>query len=669
MQSALTNPPSSRIEGELKRLGALLSRGEFAQALQVAETLHAEVPENRDVLYLLAVSQRCLKRIPEALTTLALLERHHPTFSRLFQERGYCHVEVRAALPAIEAFRQAVALNVCLPESWTALQALFRLIGRTADAENAAAHAAQLATLPPDIRSAFALFADGDLVIAEEMVRSYLLAHGDHVEALRLLAKIAMEYGAEHDADLLLERALALGPEHQVARQEYALVLLKRQRHEQAREQLGQLLRVDPANRACRTMYAAACAGLGDYERALPLYRELLAQTPEQAELHLSSAHALKTLGRTHEAIAFYRGAATVKPSFGEAYWSLANLKVYRFTDEEIERMKHEEASATVELVDRYHLCFALGKALEDRKQYAESFTYYERGNSLKKSEVRHQPEVLEQTARLQASLCTREFFSSRSSFGVPDRSPIFVVGMPRSGSTLIEQILASHSEVDGTMELSDIPRLVQELHTGQFAGAGSGYPGILAELSAERCRHFGERYLRDTRVYRSGKRHFTDKMPNNFRHLDLIHLILPNAKIIDVRRGPMACCFSIFKQLFAAGQRFAYSVDDIARYYRMYVELMAHWERALPGKILRVQHEDVVNDLEANVRRILDFCELEFEPACLEFYRSRRTVHSASSEQVHQPIYSEGIDQWRNFERWLAPLKRALAPLMDNDA
>jgi tetratricopeptide (TPR) repeat protein len=629
--------------------------------VRAARVLRDEVPQNRDVLYMLAVGLRYLTRIPEALATLAELEKHHPAYARLFQERGHCHVATRAAEPAIEAFVRAVNLNPSLPASWRALNLLFRMTGRRADAEHAAGQVAMLEALPPQILTAFSMFSDGEIHDSEHLVRRYLLTHGDHVEGMRLLAKIGMELDVTDDAELLLESALKIAPGHRVARYEYALVLLKRHKHVLAREQMEQLLRLDPDNRAYRTTYATVCTGFGDYDVALPLYREVLAETPGDPELHLSIAHALKTLGKTREAIDSYRAAAAVRPNFGETYWSLANLKIYRFTDDEIARMRSEEASAGTQLVDRYHLCFALGKAFEDRAEYAESFIYYERGNALKKTECRYRPDPLERNARLQASVCTPEFFAARREVGCPDRSPILVVGLPRSGSTLVEQILASHSQVEGTMELADIPRMVQDLQGRETAGAAPRYPGILAEMKPEDFRRLGEKYLSDTRLYRSGKPRFIDKMPNNFRHLGLIHLILPNAKIIDARRDPMACCFSNFKQLFASGQQFTYSIEDIARYYRMYVDLMTHWENALPGKILRVEHESVVEDLERNVRRILDFCELEFEPGCMEFHKTERTVHSASSEQVRRPINREGVDQWRHYEPWLGPLKGAL--------
>jgi tetratricopeptide (TPR) repeat protein len=665
MESAALSAPSSPIEAEVLRIRALLKDGHLAQALAATQTLRSQVPENRDVLYMMAVSLRYLNRVPEALATLAELERRHPAYSRLFQERGHCYVAMRSAEPAIEAFLRAVNLNPSLPASWHALEVLFRMTGRSADAEHAAREAAKLANLPPELLTAFGMFADGEIYAAEQIVRQYLLTHGDHIEGMRLLAQIGMKLDVADDAEFLLENVVALAPDYHAARYEYAVALLARHKHVRAREEMEKLLETDPNNRVYRTTYATVCVGFGDHSQALPLYREILAEAPNDPELHLSIGHALKTLGQTEEAIESYRAAAAVRPQYGEAYWSLANLKTYRFTDLEIARMRAAEAAANIQQPDRYHLCFALGKALEDRSEYAESFTFYDRGNALKKTECRYQAELLERNAHLQTSVCTREFFAARQGVGSPDRSPIFIVGLPRSGSTLIEQILSSHSQVEGTMELADIPRLVQDLRGREGTDDSTPrYPGVLAELAAEDFKRLGEKYLSDTRVYRQGKPCFIDKMPNNFRHLGLIHLILPNAKVIDARRNPLACCFSNYKQLFASGQQFTYSIDDIARYYRMYVELMAHWDEALPGPILRVQHEDLVEDLEANVRRILKFCELDFEPGCVEFYKTERAVNSASSEQVRRPIYREGLDQWRHYEPWLGPLREALGPL-----
>ncbi len=664
---------------------------ELASALQAAQSLARTVPENRDVLYMIAVCQRYLNRIPEALAALEELQSHHPRFARLYQERGNCFVAMRDAPRAIDAFLRAVNLNPALPASWRTLQSLYRMTGNAKDAETAAAHVATLAQLPPEIVTATAMFSDGDFAPAEQIVRAYLLQHGDHVEAMRLLARIGLELDVLDDAEVLLEAVLRLAPEYDAARHDYATVLLRRYKPAQAMAELEKLLRKDPHNYVFRTTYANAIVGIGDHERALSLYRELLPDAGNPSEVHLSIAHSLKTLGRQPEAVESYRAAGAARPNYGDAYWSLANLKTYRFSGEEIERMRLEEGNRRTPQVDRYHLCFALGKALEDRGEYAESFRYYERGNALKKSTSRYRPEAIERNARLQMEVCTPELFAARRGMGCDEPDPIFVVGLPRSGSTLIEQILASHSQVEGTMELAEIPRLVHQLSGREADEDNPRYPGVLRTLRAQQLRAFGEDYLANTRIYRTGGAatarqdappsrpegaapeavrrgaappFFIDKMPNNFRHLGLIHLILPNAKIIDARREPLACCFSNFKQLFASGQEFTYSLEDIGRYYRSYVQLMAHWDSVLPGRILRVQHEDVVADLEANVRRILDFCNLEFEPQCLEFHKTQRSVRTASSEQVRRPIFKEGLDQWRHFEPWLGPLKQALGDL-----
>ncbi|MEA3183324.1 MAG: hypothetical protein QOI59_6847 [Gammaproteobacteria bacterium] len=667
MVTAAPSPPVSRVESEVQRARGLLQKRRFAQSLAAAEALLAEVPENRDVLYLIAVNQRYLGRMADALRTLTHFEQLHPTYGRLFQERGHCLKAVGQTEAAIDAYERAVHLNAALPASWRALSELQRSVGRTAEADEAGRFAKHMATLPAEIVTATSLFAEDETYAAEALVRQFLQKHGDHIEGMRLLAQIGMKLDVLDDAEFLLESLLVFSADYHAARYEYALVLSRRHKFQSALGEIHELLRLDPGNRAFRTVEANAYVGLGEHERALQIFRDLLSDAPQQEDLHLSIAHALKTMGKQTEAVESYRAAATARPNFGDAYWSLANLKTYKFGDAEIEQMRVHVADPSTPLVDRYHLSFALGKALEDRADYAESFRYYEQGNQLKHGEIRYKPELTERNTRMQKAVCAREFFASRPVVGCPDPDPIFIVGLPRAGSTLLEQILASHSQVEGTMELSDIPRLVAQLQGREIAGGESRYPQVLTELTAEQLRGYGEKYLADTRVFRSGKagapaRYFIDKMPNNFRHIGLIHLILPNARIIDARREPMACCFSNYKQLFANGQEFTYSLQDIGRYYRTYVELMQHWDEALPGKVLRMQHEDVVEDLEGSVRRLLEFCGLPFEPACLEFWKTERNVRTASSEQVRRPIFKEGLDQWRHFEPWLGPLKEALS-------
>ena len=446
-----------------------------------------------------------------------------------------------------------------------------------------------------------------------------------------------------------------------MARYEYVNALLKRHKHSRARQEIEKLLLINPDNRNYQITRASICVGMGDLMTAIPVYKKAIQDTSWNAELHMSLAHAMKTLGDTVEAVESYRAAVASRPSFGEAYWSMANLKTYCFTESELSCMLSEENNRKAQLTDRYHLCFALGKAFEDRADYERSFTYYERGNNLKNAECRYNPETIEGTVSALTSFCTQTFFQERHGFGSNDTSPIFIVGLPRSGSTLIEQILASHSQVEGTMELADIPRLAQDLQGRGEAPEAQRYTSALGTLLADDCLHRGEQYIADTQAYRMGKRYFIDKMPNNWRHIGLIRLILPHARIIDARRDSIACCFSNFKQLFASGQEFTYSFDNIARYHRSYIRLMAHWDDVMPSHILRVQHEVLVNDFDSTVQRILDFCGLPFEQNCLNFYNTERRIHTASSEQVRRPIDRKGLEQWRHYEKWLWPLRERL--------
>ena len=647
----------SRVESEVGRVRGLIEAQRFAEARKAAEALLTTVPENRDVLYACAHAQRRQGDIPSALATLERLVRLHPRFSRGYQERGFCHVALKQAPEAIEAFQRAISISPALPVSWNMLEGLYRMTGQPGEAARAAAQVARLREVPPEVVTGYTLFSDGELTRAEELARAFLLKHGHHVEAMRLLARIAVARDIHADAQVLFEGILELAPGDHTARLEYAQVLLKRQLYLEAERQAELLLAAEPGDRNYRTLHALTQVGLGKHRRAIELYRALLTEAQQPAELHLSIAHLLKTLGETEAAVGEYRAAAAQRNDYGDAYWSLANLKTYRFTEEEIERMVAAETAPATSTEDRYHLCFALGKAFEDRQAYERSFEYYLRGNSLKRASSDYRPELMERNTELQIEVCTPELFERHRGAGAPAADPIFIVGLPRAGSTLIEQILASHSLVEGTYELPDVPRLVEQLH-----GREAQYPQILASLSREDFRALGDRYLSGTRAYRTSDRpRFIDKMPNNFRNIGLIHLMLPNAKIIDVRREPMACCFANFKQLFAEGQLFTYGLDDIARYYRTYLELMSHWEAVLPGRVLRVHYEDVVQDLEGNVRRVLAFCGLEFEPACVEFHRTERSVRTASSEQVRRPIYREGLEQWRHYERWLDPLRVAL--------
>jgi tetratricopeptide (TPR) repeat protein len=654
---------SSSTSAGLERVRDLTRSACYASALAAAEALAVAAPENRNVLYWIAVNQRCLNRIPEALATLERLEQVHPVFSLLFQERGYCLTVARDSGGAIGAFLRAVTLNPALSASWSMLERLYLMAGDANGAANAAGQVALLQELPPEVVRAGSLFADGDGLAAERLVRAYLAREGacPHVEAVRLLARIVRQGDALDEAERLLERAMALAPGYRAARVDYVRVLIDRQKFSSAREEIEALLILEPDETDYLLLSAAAYAGLGEHDTAIEIYRRLLAARPSSPGLNMALGNSLQAVGRSKEAIECYEAGAATDAGVADAYWNLSNLKTYRFSEEAIERARRVEAARETNPADRCRLCFALGKAFEDRGDYEHSWRYYERGNSLKRKQSRYRSEFPETQTREQTEICTTDFFAARAGFGAMDPDPIFIVGLPRSGSTLVEQILASHSQVEGTHELADLQRIVLDLQGSGPGREAPRYPKTLNEMTREDFLSLGQRYLRETRAYRRGKPFFIDKMPNNFRDIGLIHLILPNARIIDVRREPMACCFSNLKQLFASGQEFTYSIEDIARYYRTYLDLMRHWDRVLPGRVLRVWYEDVVGDIAGSVRRILEFCELPFEPACIDFHLTERSILTASSEQVRQPLFREGLFHWRNYEPWLGPLADAL--------
>jgi tetratricopeptide (TPR) repeat protein len=406
---------------------------------------------------------------------------------------------------------------------------------------------------------------------------------------------------------------------------------------------------------------------MGDYEKALQLFDKILTKIPGDPVTLTSKGHALKTCGKTQEAVASYRDATQSSSAYGEAWHSLANLKTVKFSDTDITKMLAQLENDELKFMDRVYINFTLGKAFEDAEKFDQAFSHYAAGNKAKKAQTRYVAAQMTDEFEHQKKVFTKEFVSNRKNVGHSAADPIFVVGLPRAGSTLLEQILSSHSQVDGTLELPNVLALVNDLRRGGNMTGDNLYPSILKTLDTDKYREFGEAYIRDTQVHRQSAPFFIDKMPNNFRHIGLIKLMLPNAKIIDARRHPMGCCFSGYKQLFAEGQAFSYDLSDAGQYYRDYQSLMDTWQSVFPGQILHVQYEDVVNDFEAQVRRILDYCGLPFEEACLSFYKTERAVRTPSSEQVRQPIYRGGIDQWKNFEAHLEPLKKSLGSVLDD--
>ena len=652
------------IDAALREARAHLQNARLAEAAVSCTDLLDIAPDNIDVLYTLAVAQRMQRQIPTALATLDQLISINPSYGRAWQERGHCLRDSGRSEDAIAAYQRAVTHNGALVASWRLLGELHDAAGREGPADFAAAQYAHLSKLPPELLSVASFIQEGRIFKAEQLCRAFLQRNGHHVEAMRLLAEIGMKFNAYDEAEFLLESCKVLAPDNASAHYDYIKVLRKRQKFEASLAEASELRAKEPGNPEFEMLYANENLAIGNFDEAMLVYEALLGSMPNNPGINLTYGHALKTVGRQDDAIAAYRRAYTVRPDCGDAYWSLANLKTYRFDDVEIAQMLAREASPMTALDDRYHLCFALAKALEDRGEFAESFAAYERGNRLKREELKYDPARLSNEMRLQRELVTPTLLDRFAGAGCDARDPIFIVGLPRAGSTLLEQILASHSQVEGTMELPNIFALAHRLDRNRVVGEEPEYPANLTELSHEDVTRFGEEFIRDTQVYRKqGTPYFIDKMPNNFRHIGLIHLILPNAKIIDARRGAMGCCFSGFKQLFAEGQEFTYGLNEVGTYYRDYVQLMDHWDAVLPDKILRVRYEAVVADLETQVRRLLEHCGLPFEDSCLNFHENERAVRTASSEQVRQPIFKSGVDQWENFSDHLDPLRNILGP------
>jgi tetratricopeptide (TPR) repeat protein len=519
----------------------------------------------------------------------------------------------------------------------------------------------------PRLMQAGLALVEGQLAVAERLLRPHLKENPTDIAAIRMMAELAGRLGRYGDAENLLRRALELAPGFTAARANLATILYRQNRPAEAIEMLDALLDGEPENPAHQNLKAAALGRIGGYSEAIALYAAVLERFPDQPKVWMSYGHVLKTVGRRDDSVAAYRRAIAAAPSLGEAWWSLANLKTVGLAADDIAAMQAALAAPGLGGEDRFHLHFALGKALEDLGEAERAFAHYREGNRLRRGELAYDPAEIERHVERSIALFSTGFLAGRQGQGCRARDPIFILGMPRAGSTLVEQILASHSQVEGTMELPDIPALAKRLGGRRLKSQETAYPESLAALSAAGLAALGEEYLERTRIQRKTDRpFFIDKMPNNWAHAGLIHLILPDSKIIDARRHPLDCCFSNFKQHFARGQGFSYDLAELGRYYRAYVELIRHFDEVLPGRVHRVIYERMVEDPEAEVRRLLDYLGLPFEEACLRFHENERAVRTASSEQVRQPINREGLDRWRAFEPWLGPLKEALGPVLD---
>lgn len=659
-----TAAPEADVQTALAHAVQLLQR-DPALALEQAEAVLAAAPAADPARQIAATAWRLLGDPHKALELLRPLADRYKESAAVQHELGITLAAAGDSSSALAALQRALEIDPDHAAAWRSLGDLQSAIGNTEAAEDAYERHLALTTRHPELIDAATALRRGNIAKAEEIARNILKKDPQDVVAIRLLATIGVKVGQLQDARHLLERCLQLAPGFHLARHGYAVVLFRQHELDLAMREVDVLLKAEPNNPNYLIFKGTVLVRKGEHVAALALYEQLLKHYPKQSGAHLNYGHTLKTVGRVDEAVSSYRQSVALSPATGEAWWSLANLKTFKFSDGDMQNMLNA-VDDSGDPDDQAHLAFALGKAYEDRGEFAKSFEFYDRGNKTRGKHHRHNAKAnVVNTARQIRTLDTA-FFAEREGWGHSAPDPIFIVGLPRAGSTLLEQILASHSQVEGTAELPDIIALSRRLGQRSRKNPASKYPEILSSLTRDKAKEFGQGYIESTSVQRHGEPFFIDKMPNNFQHIGLIHLILPNAKIIDARRHPMAGCFSCYKQLFARGQTFTYNLEDLGRYYRDYVALMDHWDAVLPKRVLRVNYEDMVADSEVQIRRLLDYCGLPFEEQCLRFYETRRAVRTPSSEQVRQPIYKEGLEQWRNFTDHLGPLQKALGPVLD---
>ncbi|WP_308909976.1 tetratricopeptide repeat-containing sulfotransferase family protein [Pseudokordiimonas caeni] len=667
----MTSPESAEPTGSLATAIAHTSRL-LAQNPALAEEQATEilrvVPDSPEAALLKAMAVARQGRREEAQAQFEALLKRLPDYAGAWYELGQFHARSGDLEEAVRKIRRAVDVAPGYTQAWLALGDMLTVLGKIEEADAAFARHIATSTNDPNLMAAATALVENRLPEAEHLLRSHLKQFPSDVAAMRMLAETGGRLGQYDDAVLLLEDCIELAPGFDAARHNLALMLNRNGRLPEALEHLDFLIGKDGNNPNYRLLRAACLSRLGRYEEAIQAYERILKVFDGHPQSWMSYGHALKTVGRQDEGIAAYEKAVAIAPELGEVWWSLANLKTFRFSDEQLAIMEREVAREDISKEDRFHLHFALGKAYEDRKDYSQSFAHYEVGNTERREELQYSAEITSGLVARSKELLTADFFATRQGQGSPAADPIFVVGLPRAGSTLVEQILSSHSMVEGTMELPDIIAIAKELGFKDGRKGTGLYPGSIADLPADQLKALGEEYLDRTRIQRKeGTPFFIDKMPNNWLHAGLIHLILPNAKIIDARRHPMGCCFSGFKQHFARGQAFTYGLTEIGRYYHDYVDLMSHIDRALPGRVHRVIYERMVEDTETEIRALLDYCGLPFEESCLRYWETDRAVRTASSEQVRKPIFKDAVEHWKNYDPWLGPLREALGPVLSS--
>ena len=640
-----------------------IREAKFVEALRLLKSNLLEDPNHLDSLYLSAVSSRYLKNFDDSKKFIERLLTNAPDMGRAYQELGHLSRDAGDEENAIRYYRQACELNPALPASWKALYSYFKKNDNKPAADHAYMQMNTLETMPNTLLFISQILNEGKLGIAEEKCREFLKQNPTNTYAMSLLSDIADRLGYFDDAEFLLESAVKFDPDDGELRMKYAMILRKKQKFAKTMEQVNILCDQFPENLSYQAQKASEIMQNGDHKGAIDLFDEILHKNPYNFSILTSKGHAQKTLGETDRAIKSYQTAYQVKQDHGEAFFSLANLKTYAFSENELNIMREQLKRVDLTLRDKAYFHFALAQGCEAIGEYDEAFFHLDSGNKIKNKQSKYSIERMDKELQAQIDVCDESFFESHGNGGYETEDPIFILGLPRAGSTLIEQILASHSMIDGTLELPNILSMAQSLRGDDIYGKEGNYPKSMEHLSSEKRAEMGKKFIDDTKMHRKEAPRFTDKMPNNFRHIGLIHLIMPNAKIIDARRYPLDCCFSMFKQLFAQGQEFTYGLAEAGSYYKSYVQLMDHWDAVLPNKILRVNNEDIIDDLEGQVSRMLDFLGLPFEESCITFYETDRSVRTASSEQVRKPINKSGMHRWKPYAQHLGPLIDGLGP------
>ena len=658
---------SAAFQESLRRAHTALRAGQAASAERALRALLRQCPGEVNCLWLLGAALLDQGKIPESIATLERVLESAPDFAHARVDLARAYRRDGRAAQACEQVRRVLENVPQHHRAWLAYGDALVDLGQYADAQLAFERARLTDPHRQRIEEATAAMLAGDRKGSERIFREILVADASHVAALCGLATVSLDADVPNDAERLLRHALKQSAHIPLAWRGLGSTLIALGRLEEADAAARHAAQIEPDNPQTWITIASVSTRLMHQQEALEAYERAARLQPQEVRLRMTIGHVHKTLGGRPESEAAYKAALAMDPGLAEAYWSLADLKNYSFTDAEVAAMQRLLASDKRERTNEAQLHFALGKACEQRRQYADAFAHYAQGNALRRLDAPFDIERFERRCERIRAFFDKAFFARRAGSGDPSGAPIFIIGLPRSGSTLVEQILASHSQVEGTMELPNILIITREFDA--MAPARDGYPETLREVSATHLTALGARYIAQTAALRHGRERFTDKLPNNFSHIGLIHAILPRATLIDARRHPMDACFSTFKQYFAVGQTFSYDLEDLGRYYRCYLSLMDHWDTVLPGKVLHLQYEELVRDPEGNIRRLLEHCGLPFEAACLAFHETRRPVRTASAEQVRQPLYTSAVGYWRHFASELEPLRRALGDSLERFA